>query len=259
MLARPEVQGNIAIASLTSTPSANIYQRQLLLSITCMGMEHIRAINTPQIPRMITIRPWTLAIAVILAGCTAEFPLKWKPTEPQKQAADLAVKDIQALAPHVAPAAEPIRAEAQQAAEITQTYLGLPKTRPVPVAQANPQLLAQAREAATRPTPTIGQAGDAVISEGQRLTQTGFSLAELALTAFGSIAGIWGAGKFKGKIDGWRNTAQESQWKVNDTLEALRQVVQSIDALPSDTRAAVKKVQQQSAATESLVREARKQ
>ncbi len=200
-----------------------------------------------------------LGLSLLMTGCTAEFPLKWKPTESQKQAADLTVRDLQALVPHVAPEAEIIRNEAQHAAEVTQTYLGLPKIRAVPVAPGNVQVIADAQVDANRPAPTIGQVGEAVIAEGQKLTTTGFSLAEVLLTSVGSIAGIWGAGKFKGKIDTWKTTAGDSQVKVNETIEALRQVVQSIDALPADTKAAVKKVQQQSAATEMLVAEVRKQ
>lgn len=206
-----------------------------------------------------TIAMLMLIVLVIgVAGCSGSFPLKWKPTEQQKQAADLAVKDIQSLAAHVTPEAQAIRAEAQQAAEVTQTYLGLPKNRPQPASPANQAVLQQAAADATRPPPTAGQVGQAVVDEASQIAASGFDMAELILTLIGGVAGTWGLGKIKRRTDEWRNTAATAEHRVGETLQALQEVVQGIDRLDPATRTVVKAAQQQTGKTQQLVAAAKR-
>ena len=199
-----------------------------------------------------------VVLAVCVAGCTSDFPLKWKPTEQQKQAADLTVKDLQALHPYVAPEAEPLRVEAHRSAEITQTYIGLPKDRPQPISPQNQPMLQQAAQDANRPPPTVGQVGTAVVDQAAKITETGFDLTEVILAAVGTIAGTWGFGKVKSRVDGWRDGAASAEAQVNETMRALQEVVQSIDHLDPETKAKVKAAQQQSLETQQLVSEAKR-
>lgn len=190
---------------------------------------------------------------VCCVGCSADFPFKWRPSEQQKQAADLTVRDLQALTPYVEAGAEPIRREAQQAAEITQTYLGLPKTRPQPVASTNVAVLMAAQSDADRPDPTAGQVGNAIVDQATKITTTGFGLAELLLTAAGSITGVWGFGKVKRRVDGWKDQAGEAEHKAADSIQAIREIVKGISQLDHETIQKVKAAQQQSSTTEQLV------
>lgn len=194
----------------------------------------------------------------ILSGCSNDFPFKWRPTEQQKQAADLAVKDIAALAPHVAQVAEPIRREAQASAETTQTYIGLPKQRPQPVSPANDQIIRQAATDAARPAPTTGQVGGAIVAQAEQITTTGFDLAELLLTAAGSVAGVWGLGKVKRRVDGFKTRANEAEGRVGETLQAIREIVRGVDQLDPETKTKVKAAQLQSLQTERIVADAKR-
>lgn len=200
-----------------------------------------------------------VAVLLLVAGCTGTG-MKWAPTEQQKQAADLTVRDVVALKGKVFLGVEPIRAEAQRAAEVTQTYMGLPAQRPLSIDEANPALLDAAASDAAIPPPTPGQVGDAVVTQIERVAQTGFGLAELVLTGLTGVAGAWGLVKAKNKIGGWRDQTRLSQLSAAETLAALREVAAGIDQLPPATRAEVKAIQaqHQSDATEELVATVRK-
>lgn len=199
------------------------------------------------------------AVLLLVAGCTGTG-LKWSPSEQQKQAADLTVRDVSALKGKVFLGAEPIRAEAQRAAEVTQTYMGLPAQRPATIDEANPALLDAAASDAAKPPPTPAQVGDAVITKIERVAQTGFGLAELVLTGLTGVAGAWGLVKVKNKVGGWRDQARTSQLSAAETLAALREVAAGIDQLPAGVKAQVKAIQRQhqSDATEKLVATVRK-
>jgi len=177
-----------------------------------------------------------------IVGCSGEYPIQWKASEAQKQAADLAVTDTVALTPYVADDGQSIRAEAEQAAKVTQTYVGLPAERPMPVAAYNPVMLSQAGADASRPRPTIGQVGAAVTDEIQRGSDTVFSLADSILALVATVAGTWGATKVVGKIGSIRGQRDELQARVDTTLDALKQTVQAVDQLPPDVKSQVKAV-----------------
>lgn len=196
-------------------------------------------------------------LAALLGGCTQAFPFKMRPTESQKRAADLTVKDLVALKPHVTPVGEPIRGEAETAAEITQTYFGLPKERAVSQAAGNPLVLAEAQAAATRPDPTLPEVIGRTIEEVEQGAQVGFGLLDAALTAAASIAATWGLGRYAGGIKKIKARAKEAEGQVLLTAAALREIVTGVQSLDDDTRAKVKAAQRQSPATVKLVAEAK--
>lgn len=210
--------------------------------------------------RVIVVLMLVAVGAVCFAGCSGSWPFKWKPTEEQKQAGDLTVKDIQALEPHVDNAGEPIRREALVGAEVTQTYLGLPKKRLQPVSPANEPILQQAATDANanQPAPTTGQVGQAMIDEAAQATTAGFTLAQLILGAASSVAGVWGYGRVKRRVDGWKDRAGTAEIKANETIEAIREIVRGVDLLDPETKAKVKILQQQSSQTKRLVADAKK-
>lgn len=199
------------------------------------------------------------ALLLLAAGCTGTG-MRWAPTELQKQAADLTVRDVAALKGKVFLGVEPIRVEAQRAAEVTQTYMGLPAQRPLSIDEANPALLDAAASDAARPPPTPGEVGDAVVTQIERVAQTGFGLAELVLTGLTGVAGAWGCVKAKNKIGGWRDQTRLAQLSAGETLAALREVAAGIDQLPPTTRAEVLAIQgkHQNPRTEELVAAVRK-
>lgn len=196
-----------------------------------------------------------LLVPLVVAGCSAEFPLRWKPSEPQKQAADVAAKGARELKGKVHPAAEPIRAEVQQGTEITRAYMGVPKNPREPAAVGNQAILSQAAVDAARPPPTAGELATELAKELERGTQAGLGLAEVLLGAAASIAGTWGATKAARKIAGWREQTVAAQANVAQTSLALQQVAAGIDQLPSDVRQQVKDLQKkhQTEATAKLI------
>jgi hypothetical protein len=195
---------------------------------------------------------WTVTIlavfvlAALLAGpgCTAEFPLTWKATQPQRQAADLAAKNTAALRPYTLPEGEPIRADAQAAAEVTREAVGLPATRPDPTppatptptpeavatAAANAATIRQAATDAARPPVTPLAAVAAGVEDAGKVTQTGFVLADQWLTIIGSIAAAWGAKKIKDKVVTWRADASAAGDLAAQLSAALAETVRSVEA-----------------------------
>ena len=152
------------------------------------------------------------------AGC-GSGGFRFSPSEQQKQAADLAVTDLVALKPHVSPAAEELRLEAETAAKVTQIYIGLPKNRPHATRPENKTIIQQAGDVASkRPTDTE-VALDAI--------DTGLGTADAVIGLLGVIAGTWGLGKFAGKINGWRQRAHL-------TGDALRETVKAIESAKAD-------------------------
>ncbi len=146
---------------------------------------------------------------LITSGCSDT--LRFSPSERQKEAADIAVVDIAALRPHVAPEAEPTRAEAELAAKVTQAYIGLPKKRAVPLAPGNAQAMAEAAEVATE-RPTTGE----VVTEG--VTVLNGILGSLA-----TIAGIWGIrGAVKARQ--WQDKAVTTSNAIIETVKAIENV-----------------------------------
>lgn len=198
-------------------------------------------------------------LTALLGGCTQAFPFKMAPTESQKRAADLAVKDLAILQGHVQPAVEPIREEGQAAAEIAQTYFGLPKERAISQAANNPFMLADAQAAATKPDPTLQEVVIGGIAEAEAGAAVGFNLLDAALTAAVSIAGAWGLGRHVSGIKKLKAGAEEAKAQVTLTADALREVVTGVQALDADTKAKVKAAQSssQSPATAKLVAEAK--
>jgi len=194
--------------------------------------------------------------AALLAGC-ADMPVRWQPTEAQKQAADLVVRDLAALKPAVPEAAEPIRAEAETAALTAQAYMGLPAQRPAPVQPANAEVLNQAAADAAKAQPTAGETAAAVLAAAQQAADTGFTLVQTLLAAGGAVAGTWSAGKIARKISGLQDKAADAQTRANATFQALGEVVGGIDRLPDEVKGQVKAAQQQSPATETLVAQAK--
>lgn len=129
------------------------------------------------------------ALGSVLFGCAGVdgTAMRWAPTEAQKQAADLTVRDTQALKPHVPAIAEPIRSEAERAARATQAYVGLPETPldaavasevsvPDPVKETT---LSDAEQASARPKPTVVDT-----------TNTGFGILEALLGTIGGVGGM---------------------------------------------------------------------
>ncbi|HUX15939.1 MAG TPA: hypothetical protein VMW52_05665, partial [Phycisphaerae bacterium] len=129
--------------------------------------------------------------------------------------------------------------------------------RATPVQPANAKVLDQAAADAARPPPTAGQTATAVLDQAQQVADTGFSLLQTLLAAAGGIAGTWGAGKVARKITGLQTTAAQAQEKASETLAALGQVVGGIDRLPPEVKQQVKATQQQTAATQVLVTQAK--
>ena len=201
-----------------------------------------------------------LAAALLAVGCSGGMPVRWQPSEQQKQAADLAVKDLAALTPHVAAPGQPLRQEAARAAEITQTYVGLPSERLRPGATLNQQVLDQADDDAARAPPTAGQVAESVLARAEQIAQAGFGWAKMLLTSAGSIAATWGAVKVAQRIGGVRERADAAETALGESLQALREVAAGIDELPAETKGQVKAAQanHQSRETELLVAEARK-
>ncbi len=174
----------------------------------------------------------TLAVLVLAAGCADQ--LRWPPTEQQKQAADLAVQNLQALGGHVEPQAEGVRMQAVQAAKITQTYLGLPST---PIQSgASQAVLTRAQKDAARPPPTLAEAAEVSLGVADEYLR----LAGAVAAALGLPAGVVLIKRARAKT------------------AALSEITAAIDALPPDTKKVVKKGQKQSDATEALVGEVRR-
>ena len=184
----------------------------------------------------------TLLLATMLCGCSPDYPFKWKPTEAQKQAADITVKDVMALEPYVAPEAQPIRQEALMAAEVTQTYMGLPNVRPTPMAAINPATLAGAAGDAAKPPPTFGEVGNAVVDEIGKKSDAVFGLADSILALVATIAGTYGATKLGGKVNGWRQDKNTLQDKANVQFQALREIIAGIDQLTPELKTQVKDI-----------------
>ena len=210
---------------------------------------------------------WAAAVVAIVivmsnaAGCTGDWPLRWKPTEQQKQASDLVVKDLHAIGPHVEPLGEPIRLEALAGAETTQQYMGLPEKRPMPVAPENPGILAQAQADASRPRPTVMDAAREGVEEVSRVTEAAFPLVDQLLTIAATVAGVWGLGRGRQYVTNLKTKASEAEGQVGATVEAMRQTVGAVDEFLATTKpeqkAALKAVlgERQDKAAKMLVRE----
>lgn len=197
---------------------------------------------------------------LLLAGCGAQWPFKWKPTEAQRQAAGLTVDGTYALEEHVPEPAKPILRQTRKAAKITQRYVGLPSQ---PLAVGSPAaepVLEQAASDAAKPPPTPTEVAAATVNEIQQAAATGLGIAELLLGAGVTILGTWGAGKAARRVAGWRDATVAAKSQVTETTAALREVVKAIDKLPGDVKDKVKAGQRgsQSSRTEVLVAVARK-
>jgi len=203
--------------------------------------------------RKVVLAALALALVLALAGCGVKNPFKWQPTEPQKRAADLSARNWVVVKPHVQPAGEPIREEGEAAAELTQTYMGLPKERAVSQAPGNPFMFAEAQVDAARPPPALPTVIRQTIDDVEEGAQVGLALVTAALTAAGSIAATWGLGKYAGGIKKIKDRAKQAEGQVTLTAEALREVVGGIQGLDDATKAKVKAGQKQSAATAKLV------
>ena len=177
-----------------------------------------------------------IAVAFVASGCTS--PFRWQATEGQKQAADLTVRDLEALALAVPTLAAPILREAKQCAKITQEYVGLPKTRLETVAEANPYILEQAEADAVVPPPDFGDIADATYNRLDLILAIGATV----------VAGVGGVGgvKLKTSIAALRT-------KLATAKTAVDEIVTGIEGLDVDTKATVKAKQEQSPATEALV------
>jgi hypothetical protein len=173
-----------------------------------------------------------LAVLIVsLYGC-ADNPLRFAPTEAQKQAIDLTVTDSLALAPHVDPAGQPILTEATDAAKITQTYLGLPTARPTTLAAGNATILGQAATvAAARPTPAQTVAAGEKVANDALGTVTQGITAVLALVATG--AGIYY------KLKSGAALAETAQVKA-DAATVVGSVDTAIATLPQPQQATFK-------------------
>ena len=169
-----------------------------------------------------------LATMFAAVGCN-DSPIKWKPTEAQKMAADLTVRDLRSLTPYVEHAADGLLVEATKAAEVTQTYLGLPAKRTQSGVAANVAMIAAAEADANRPDPTPAQVGDSILDQVERGITTGSDIADRLLTVAAGVAGAWGFGRVKKKIDTTRLALTDAEGRAEITLTALRQVVRGVD------------------------------
>ena len=153
-------------------------------------------------------------------GCTADAPLRWPPTEQQKQAADLTVQDIAALQGAVPESHESIRQEAAQAARTAQTYIGLPDTPIAPVQPENVPVLAAAQADASKEGPSLVEAVD-----------YGMDQADTILTILGSIAGAAGLGVAGVKIQRTRKTLRDQRADLDQTFAVVSQLVEGIQRI----------------------------
>jgi hypothetical protein len=205
---------------------------------------------------------FSLMVFAVLALCLLSLPgcqdasVRFAPSEAQKQAADLTVSDAQALTPYVQPAGQPILAEATQAAKVTQVYVGLPASRPAPIAAGNAATLAQAStDAAGRPTIAqtinsgLDQAGKAADVAQDTASKTADTLLKWAavVTAIGTLG--YGV---KQKLN-----ANQAKQDASDTTQKSAAVVGSVDAglaaLPPEQQAAFKAAMAQVQAAPSPV------
>lgn len=194
-------------------------------------------------------------------GCSG-MPIRWQPTEAIKQAADLSVADYRAVEPHVPADARFLVIEGRTAAEVVQAYTGLPKQRAQSLADTNSGMLSQAQSDANRPPPTPAQVGSAVIDRVEAVADTGFSLAQVILTALTGIAGAGGLFKLRERFVRYKTQAGQFEDVAAETFESFREVIQGIDNMPPGLKRQVKKVfkdgKVQSPETEQLVAVARK-
>ncbi len=172
-----------------------------------------------------------LITAVLVVGGCTESPMRWKPTEPQKQAADLVVTDVVALERFTSPEGEPIRAEAERASKAAQTYFGLPKVRLESVAPANVPKLEQAESDAALPPPTGIQVVEQVIDTVEEKVQTGLGITESIIGLVGTIAGTYGFGRLGAKVNGWRKGKNKAEKVADVQFAALREVVVGVGRL----------------------------
>lgn len=158
----------------------------------------------------------TLAMAA--GGCGMSDPIRWQPSEAQQQAADLTVAGAAELKGHVDPTHEPVRAEVERSAKVTQAYIGLPGTRLEPAQPSNAAVIDQAgQDAAGRPTATdVLDVTEARIDRGldlaDRLVDVGYGVA--AALGVGGGAAVW----LKR-----RKQAQETTDRLRDQSQTLGQ------------------------------------
>lgn len=192
-----------------------------------------------RIPRLVT---WLLMVLVVSVGCSGEFPLKWKPTEQQKQTADLVTRDLELLQTHVNETGTPVLAEATRGARTTQVYFGLPETRLTPVAPANEVVLTRAETDAVRPGPTLEEILDALEEEAGRKTDAAFSLAEKLLALLAMGAGTVGSIKGVSLVNGWRTKKNELKTEVAGQGKALMELVKGVAKLGPELKKEVKTI-----------------
>ena len=186
-----------------------------------------------------------LLSAGYIVGCGGgDWPIRWRPTEAQKQAGDLTVQDITDLKDFTEPAGEPLRKEALRSAEATRNYLSAPKVRPVPVAPDNDALLEKVEQNAAKPLPTPTQVAAVVTNKAQDAVDTGAGLLSQILTILGTAAGTLGLTGAASRIIAGKTKIAELKAAADSGLTALTEVVRGIDAakpvLPPDAVNALK-------------------
>ena len=167
-----------------------------------------------------------MVLILALTGCSADAPLRWPPTEAQKQAADLTVQDIAALRGAVPASHENIRQEAAEAARTAQTYIGLPDQPLAPVQPENVDVVAAAQADANQEGPSIVDAVD-----------YGLDQADTILAIIGSIAGTVGIGGIGMKIRSVRKTLRRQRGTVAQQADVLQQLVEGVQRVKNSQTA----------------------
>jgi hypothetical protein len=156
----------------------------------------------------------SIALAVV-PGCGDAHLIRWRPTESQRQAADLAVQAADSMAA-VAPASHVQVARAgQEATRTTQRYMGLPRER---ARIREPNEVAgtiAAADMVAGDRPTLAQGAEYAVA-------TGLGWTEAILGLMGTVAGTWGATTVARRVKSYRDQARK-------TGSALRETVRAID------------------------------
>lgn len=181
---------------------------------------------------------WVFVIAMLAAlgmvvcapGCTAEWPYRWKHTEPERQAATLVVDDIIALEDLIPPEGALVAAEAKRSARIVQKSVGLPDIPLIPgKIVENAPALTDAEADANRPPPTPAEVVVESTTEFGKIVNITSTLVDELLLLAGAIGGVWGFKNLKGKLDTVKAEKDAVVIRIDETTGALKSTVLALD------------------------------
>jgi len=186
---------------------------------------------------------------VYVGGCTQMDPIRWAPSESQKQNADLAVQAARSMEDVAPPSHAKVAKIGVTATKTTKRYFGEPKEPVFLEEPAADEAMEQAEDDAVQ-RPTLEEGASYAVDRTAGIVGS-------LLAGAASIAGIWGAGKVRNKLIDYRRQANQLGQSMKETVHSVSEAMTGV--LTQEQVDAFKQVlrEQQSKETKAQIAQAK--